>query len=100
MGIATGLAEMLGFHCRGIEMDKKMAAASRQLFADFDLNSRIHTGSYFDIECASECYFTYCWPGRTRELEEHFLSTTPANARLLICHGAEDVRCKQKVRER
>jgi hypothetical protein len=97
MGIVTGLAEMLGFDACGIEIDAQMAAASRELLADFGLAATIETGDYFDICRDAEVYFTYCWPGQMQRVEQHFLSSvTPDHAKLLICHGAEDIRCKVK----
>ena len=44
IGIVTGLSEMLGFDACGIEIDEQMAAASRELLADFDLSATIETG--------------------------------------------------------
>ena len=98
MGIVTGLAEILGFDACGIESDTQMADASRQLLADFRLSAAIETGDYFEIGCDADIYFTYCWPGQIPRVEQHFLSVTPDHARLLICHGAEDIRCKVKPR--
>jgi hypothetical protein len=40
-GIATGLAEMLGFEAMGIEINARIADASRQLLTDFGLSARI-----------------------------------------------------------
>ncbi len=96
IGIVTGLADMLDFDACGIEINKQMAAASRKLLADFRLYPAIKTGDYFKIDCDADVYFTYCWPGQMQRVEQHFLSVTPDHARLLICHGAEDIRCKVK----
>ena len=98
MGIVTGLAEMLGFEACGIEIDAQMAAASRELLADFGLAAPIEMGDYFEIGRDADVYFTYCWPGQMPRVEQHFLSVTPDHAKLLICHGAEDIRCKVKPR--
>jgi len=96
MGIGIGLAETLGFESYGIEIDPALATASRVLLAEFGLSAKVATGSYFD-ECRdANIYFTYCWPGQMLRVEEHFLLVAPNNARLLICHGAEDFRCKVK----
>jgi hypothetical protein len=99
IGIVTGLAEMLGFEACGIEIDERLAAASRVLLADFGLSSAIETGSYFDISRDADTYFVYCWADEIPGVEQHFLSATPHHATLLICHGAEDVRRKVKPRE-
>jgi hypothetical protein len=96
IGIVTGMAEMLGFDAFGIEIDAQMAAASRELLSDFGLCATIETGDYFEIGRDSDIYFTYCWPGQMSRVEQHFVSVTPDHARLLICHGAEDIRCKVK----
>jgi len=98
MGIVTALAEILGFDARGIEIHAQLAAASRKLLADFGLSATIETGDYFEIRQNVDVYFTYCWPGQMPRVEQHFLSVTPDHTRLLICHGAEDVRCKVKPR--
>lgn len=96
MGIVTGLAEMLSFDACGIEINEEMAAASRELLADFGLSATIKTGDYLEISHDADIYFTYCWPGQMPRVEKHFLSATPRHARLLICHGAQDIRCKVK----
>ncbi len=96
MGIGVGLAEMLGFKSYGIEIDPALAAASRVLLAEFGLSAKVATGSYFDRRRDADVYFTYCWPGQMPRVEEHFLLVAPSNARLLICHGAEDIRCRAK----
>jgi hypothetical protein len=96
MGIATGLAEMLGFTAHGIEIDAPLAAASRRLLADFGLSATIDTGDYLQIDHPADVYFTYCWPSRMPAAEQRFLSAAPQHAQLLICHGAEDIRRKVK----
>lgn len=97
MGVVTGLAADLGFAATGIELAPQMVAASRQLLSDFGITARILEGSYYDLDSPADCYFTYCWPGQMNRVEEQFEAVAPRGARLLICHGAEDVRCK--VRE-
>ena len=99
MGVATGLAHSLGFDAYGIEIDAPLAEASRQLLADFQIDATVETGSYFDIHRDAEIYFTYCWPSRVLQVEQLFLETAPTNARLLICKGADDIRCKVRSAE-
>ena len=94
IGIGVGLAEMLGFDARGIEIDPALSAASRELLADFGLAAVIETGSYLDSDRGADVYFAYCWPGQVLALEAHFASIAPREARLLICNGADDIRCK------
>ena len=94
IGLATGLAGLLGFEAHGIEIHPALADASRLLLADFGIAATIETGSYFEIDDAADVYFTYCWAGQMRRTEDRFIETAPDGARLLICHGAEDIRCK------
>lgn len=97
IGIVTGLATMLGFDACGIEINEEMASASRELLVDFGVSAVIKTGDYFEIIHDADIYFTYCWPGQMTRVEQHFVCSTQTHARLLICHGAEDVRCKVKT---
>jgi len=99
MGIGIGLAEMLGFRACGIEIDARLAAASRELLAAFGLSAEVETGSYFDLHRDADVYFSYCWPSQMRRVQEHFLAVAPDHARLLICHGASDIRCKVKAEQ-
>jgi hypothetical protein len=94
MGIITGLAEMLGFEAEGVEISGELAEVSRQLLHDFQLTAPILTGDYHEIETTADWYFTYCWPGQTWRVEQRFLAIAPDHARLLICNGAADLRCK------
>jgi hypothetical protein len=97
IGIVTGLAAMLGFGAMGIELHAELAAASRELLADFGLKATIVTGDYLERADQADVYFVYCWPGQMNRVEERLERIAPAHARLLICHGAEDVRCKVKT---
>lgn len=93
-GLATGLAELLGFQASGIELHIELAAASRKLLADFGLSARITTGSYFDVPCDADTVFVYCWPSRIGSTEEHFAKHASPEAKLLICYGQSEIRCK------
>lgn len=93
MAIATGLAELLGFRAQGIEVDEALAAASRQLLADFGLRATVETGSYLVLESQADVYFVYCWPGQMEQVKQRFDEIAPDGARLLIGYGAEDIRC-------
>jgi hypothetical protein len=99
MGIGIGLAEILGFDACGIEIDAPLAAASRKLLADFGLSARVAAGSYFDVHRDADVYFNYCWPSQMQPVQDHFLSVARNHAKLLICHGAADIRCKVKALE-
>ncbi len=96
IGVVTGIAQTLGFDACGIEIHPPLAAASRKLLADFELAPTITTGDYLQLDCPAEIYFTYCWPGQMPRVEERFAVIAPDHARLLICHGAEDIRCRVK----
>jgi hypothetical protein len=96
MGVNTGIAALLGFDATGIELNPELAAASRDLLREFALEATILTGDYLEIERAAEIYYVYCWPGQMQEVESRFFAVAPVTSKLLICHGAEDVRCKVK----
>lgn len=99
MGINTGIAALLGHRATGIELEPELAEASKKLLADFGLEATILTGSYYEIAQEADYYYVYCWPSQMNEVQEHFLASAPSSAKLLICHGADDVRCKVKSRE-
>lgn len=92
MGIVTGLAAMLGHVARGIEIDPRLAAASRRLLADFGLEAAIETGDYFAVRREADVYYAYCWPGQVQRVEERFEAACPDHARLILYYGPEDVR--------
>lgn len=92
MGIATGLAELLGFQAHGIEIDPALAAASRQLLADCGLQATIETGDFLVCDYQADVYFAYCWFGDMESVRQRFDAIAPANAVLLLSHGAEDIR--------
>ncbi len=93
IGIATALAELLGFDAHGIEIDPALAAASRQLLAEHGFRATIRTGDYLQIEHPAHVYFVYCWPGQMEQVKQRFDRVAPSGARLLIAYGAEDIRC-------
>jgi hypothetical protein len=97
IGIITGLADTLGFDACGIEIDEQLASASHEFLADFGLSATIKTGDYYEISHDADIYFTYCWPGQIPRVEQHFLSATPDQAKLLIYYSAKDVRCNVKA---
>jgi len=97
IGIGVGIAEMLGLRAVGFEINEPLAEASRRLFRDFDLRSDIVTGSFFDIDCEAETYFVYGWPSQMREIRSRYVSLARPESSLLICHGADDLRCEQWI---
>jgi hypothetical protein len=48
---------------------------------------------------AMDVHFSYCWPSQMRRVQEHFLEVAPNHAKLLICNGASDIRCKVMASE-
>jgi hypothetical protein len=96
LGVNTGIAASLGFVATGIELHPELAEASRALLRDYGLDATIMTGDYMQVDHIADLYYVYCWPGQMREVEGRFMVVAPATAKLLICHGAEDVRCKVK----
>jgi protein-L-isoaspartate O-methyltransferase len=99
IGIATGLAELLGFAAHGIEIDPALAAVSRQLLADHGFRVTIQTGDYLQIEHPADVYFVYCWPGQMESVKQRFEQIAPIGSRLLIAYGAEDIRCLIRLDE-
>ncbi len=94
LGIVTGLAEILGFAAHGIEIDAKLADTSRSLLAQLGFSATIEVGDYLTSTREADVYFVYCWPGQTAATEAHFEAVAPLAARLLLCHGQSDIRCK------
>lgn len=92
LGIVTGLAEMLGYDAKGIEIHEPLANASRELLHQFGLRAEIEIGDVFERHDAADLYFTYFWPGKVPEAEAHFRAIAPAGSRLLIYYGPSDIR--------
>ena len=97
IGIGVAVAESLRFSATGIELDEKLSAESRLFLSERGFQSKVITGSYFEIQCEADTYLTYCWPSQMREMEEHFLTNTPDDARLIYAYGADDLRCVIKA---
>jgi protein-L-isoaspartate O-methyltransferase len=93
IGIATALAELLGFRACGIEIHAELAAASRRLLADQGFEATIETGDYLLRSVVADVYYAYCWPGQMLDVQRRFLEIASPAARLLLAYGAEDIRC-------
>lgn len=93
-GIATGLAELLGFDALGIELASDLVTASRELLAAQGLTARIELGDYLQRRDQADIYFTYAWPSQMRLIEQHFCEIAKPNSKLLYCFGQDDIRCK------
>jgi len=93
-GLATGLAEILGFDAVGVEISSELVGASRKLLSQFGLNSRIQCGDYLERRDEADVYFVYSWPSQIGAIERLFAEIAPPQAKLLICYGQDDVRCK------
>ena len=93
-GIATGLAELLGFDALGIELSPELVAASRDLLASQGLKARIDVGDYLQRRDQADIYFTYAWPSHMRLIEQHFYGIAKPTSKLVYCYGQDDIRCK------
>lgn len=93
-GIATGLAELLGFDALGIELAPDLVSASRELLASQGLKARIELGDYLQRRDQADIYFTYAWPSHMRLIERHFYEIARPGSKLLYCYGQDDIRCK------
>ena len=93
-GIATGLAEILGFEAMGIEFSAELVDASRKLLAENGLRSRIEQGDYLERVDQADVYFTYAWPSQMASIERKFAEMAKPESKFLYCHGQNDIRCK------
>ncbi len=93
-GLATGMASQLGFDAVGMEIDAPLAEASRKLLLDHSSTAKILTLDYLTSDHQADVYFVYCWPSSVQETEAHFYRIAPPDAKLLICNGQQDIRCK------
>ncbi len=100
IGIATGLAELLGFRACGIEIHAELAAASRRLLADLGFSATIEGGDYLERSVRADVYFAYCWPGQILDLQQRFREIAPPGGRLLLAYGAAEIRCLAVVSPR
>ena len=96
LGIAVGLAAILGHESMGIELDAGLAEASRGLLRAHGLCANIETGSYLDRIDPADYYYVYTWPSQRQKVLEHFLATTPAQSHLLLWEGQDDLRVRTR----
>ena len=94
LGIAVGLAEILGFEASGIEIDPALAESARGLLRDHNLKAQITTGSYFDCHDVCDYHYVYCWPSQIPSVEKRFSVMSKDCSKLLICYGQSDIKCK------
>lgn len=93
LGVAVGLAALLGYQASGIELDETLAEQSRQFLAEHQLAADILTGSYYERWVMADVYYVYSWPSQLTAVQERFLAASPPRSRLLICFGQDDIRC-------
>lgn len=93
-GIATGLAELLGFEATGIELSAKLVEASRKLLAENGLRARIEQGDYLERRDQADVYYTYAWPSQMPFLERHFVELALPDSKFLYAYAQNDIRCK------
>lgn len=96
LGVAVGLAEILGFEAMGVELDEPLAESSRELLGAHDLMATIRAGSYFDRVDPCDYYYVYAWPSQCRAVQDLFLQQCPPHSKLLICEGQDDIRLRIK----
>lgn len=98
LGIAVGLAELLGFEACGIEWEPELAESARELLRDHNLKAKILTGSYLDSRDAYDLHYVYCWPGEIANVERHFADIAKESSKLLIWYGQDHPKCKVPLR--
>jgi hypothetical protein len=127
LGVITCLAAMLGFDAVGIEIEPRLADASRILARDHGLNVEIICGSYVPdghvpaVELEGDhvmtlehgraayeelgldpddfdCIFAYPWPGEDDVVTELFDRYAARGTLLVSFHGQDGLMVRRKVR--
>lgn len=127
LGIIAGLAAMLGYDSVGIEIDRRLVLASRQLAADYHLPVQLIQGSYvpddfrpeedadeshvMTLEHGRAAYeelgldpddfeviFAYPWPGEDDVVTALFDQCAARGAVLMTFHGQDGLWLRRKVR--
>jgi hypothetical protein len=96
LGVVVGLAELLGFPARGVEIDQELADLACRLLADHGLKSVIQNASFFDDESLDTYTYAYVWPSAFEKTLEHFQTLAVPSSRLLLCYGQDDLRVFEK----
>lgn len=98
-GVATCLAEGLGFDAVGIEREPRLACEAGRLALAFGSKARFARGSYDprdpDFEPAAmeaDLVFAYPWPDEEARVDRLFGAHAPPGARLLTYRGLDDIR--------
>ncbi len=107
LGIVTMLAASLGWQAEGIEIEPGLVQESRHLSDLFDLQMKVHQGSFFpkDNEAVehlpelcgkADLIYVYPWPDQEIEIFDLFDRLARPGAHLLTYYGIEDIRVFQK----
>jgi hypothetical protein len=96
LGIAVGLAEILGYDAMGIELDAELADISRDLLRAHGLSAVIETGSYFERVDSADYYYVYAWPSQRSQVQEYFLQVASNQSHLLFWEGQDDLRIRMR----
>jgi hypothetical protein len=97
LGIAVGLAEILGHDAIGIELDADLAEESRALLRAHGLSAIIETGSYFERVDSADYVYVYAWPSQRSRVLEYFLQIASDQSHLLFWEGQDDLRLRKRL---
>ena len=100
LGIAVGLAEILGFDAMGIELDADLAEVSRELLRAHGLSAVIEAGSYFERVDLADYYYVYAWPSQRSQVQDYFLQVASDHSHLLFWEGQDDLRMRKRTPNR
>jgi hypothetical protein len=119
LGVVAGLAALVGFQARGIEIDESLVRASRKLLRSHGLEVPIIAGSYKPVGIYSgdvpevdgrprfeppldfhpahfDVIYAYPWPAEERVVFEIFRRYAPDASLLITYHGGRDLRVHRK----
>lgn len=128
LGIVAGLAAGVGYRAAGLEVDRRLVAASRELLAAHDLTVDIAHGSFLPADEAPpadapldartvwsaasgydelgrdladfDVVYAYPWPGEERAYAKVFLDHADFGALFVTFHGEDGFRVRRKVARR
>jgi hypothetical protein len=129
LGVATGVAALLGYEAYGIEAEWGLVEEARRLVDDFDLSAEFVCGSFIPAGGERHVYrageyawfttesdaaytelglgpddfdlvYAYPWPDEEEVVADLFEMYAGAGAVLLTCKGGEGFRLRRKVAKR
>jgi hypothetical protein len=127
LGVATCLAEIIGFDAAGIEIESRLVAMAEDLAADHGMSAQFACGSflpagaepradhladvawltttgpdgYCELELEPDDFdliYAYPWPGEEQVIFDVFSQYAAVGSLLLTYHGQEGLRLQRKVR--